>query len=170
MLVSCINSVISAPTCPEDHYWDTGVEDCEHCRDICQNAQLQKTVEACQHSCPAYSKKLHDGAQKILEPSGDNKGVAGASSEPSQDELPIGAKVGIGVASCIAIVGIVIAVIVGKRRIIQNRRKPRSQTTSSQLTSKLVGFKRLILDDKDNKKLLCLVRAEGQLMRKMKIH
>lgn len=52
MLVSCINSVISAPTCPEDHYWDTGVEDCEHCRDICQNAQLQKTVEACQHSCP----------------------------------------------------------------------------------------------------------------------
>lgn len=90
-------------------------------------------------SLSAYSKKLHDGAQKSLEPSSDNKG-AGASSEPSQDELPTGAKVGIGVASCIAIVGIVIAFIVGKRRIIQNRRKPRSQTTSPQLTSKLVGI------------------------------
>lgn len=90
-------------------------------------------------SLSAYSKKLDDGAQKILEPSGDDKGVADASSEPRQDELPIGAKVGIGLASCIAIVGIVIAVIVRKRRIIQNRRKPRSQTTSSQLTSKLVG-------------------------------
>ena len=39
--------------CPENKYYDHGVENCEPCTDICQNALYKKTVEDCRELCPA---------------------------------------------------------------------------------------------------------------------
>ena len=40
-------------TCGENEFYDHGIEGCEHCDIICENAEYKKTAEECRELCPA---------------------------------------------------------------------------------------------------------------------
>ncbi|KAL8564323.1 hypothetical protein ACOMHN_004380 [Nucella lapillus] len=45
---------LGQPPCPIFHFFDTGTELCEHCRDLCDHAKVWKTEEQCQTLCKDY--------------------------------------------------------------------------------------------------------------------